>query len=76
MISANIDLSVSMVSFKRCDVLHHAKKADLDFLSHSAHFPVEVFMGFINGLLVMKWRIVPVIATLVATYHISWGLPG
>lgn len=78
MISANIDLSVgSMVSLSGvmyCIIL----KSGLGFFwATLLTFLLGVFMGFMNGLLVMKWRIVPVIATLVTLYlyrGIAWTL--
>jgi ribose transport system permease protein len=78
MIAAQIDLSVgSMVSLSGviyCIML----KNGFGFLAATVlTLGLGVLMGYINGLLVMKWRIVSVIATLVTLYlfrGIAWTL--
>jgi len=78
MISNNIDLSVGGIvglsSVMYCIML----KNGLGFLySTILTLGLGFVMGFINGLLVMKWRVVPVIATLATMYifrGIAWSL--
>lgn len=78
MISANIDLSVgSMVSLSGVMYCIMLKNGFGFFWSALLTLVLGVLLGFINGLLVMKWRIVPVIATLVTLYlyrGIAWTL--
>ena len=78
MISGNIDLSVgSIVSLSGVMYCLMLKNGFGFFSSIVLTLALGVSMGFINGLLVMKWRIVPVIATLVTLYlfrGIAWTL--
>ena len=78
MISANIDLSVgSMVSLSGVMYCIMLQNGFGFFLSTLLTLVLGVLLGYINGLLVMKWRIVPVIATLVTLYlyrGIAWTL--
>lgn len=78
MISANIDLSVgSMVSLNGVMYCIMLKSGFGFFWSALLTLVLGMLLGFINGLLVMKWRIVPVIATLVTLYlyrGIAWTL--
>ena len=78
MISYNIDLSVgSMVGLSGVMYCIMLQKGFGFFGSTLLTMGLGVLMGYINGLLVMKWRIVPVIATLVTLYlfrGIAWTL--
>jgi ribose transport system permease protein len=78
MISANIDLSVgSIVGLSGVMYCIMLKNGFGFFWGIVLTLTLGVLMGFINGLLVMKLRIVPVIATLVTLYlfrGIAWTL--
>lgn len=78
MISGNIDLSVgSMVSLSGVMYAIMLKSGFGYFWATVLTMALGVLLGSINGLLVMKWRIVPVIATLVTLYlyrGIAWNL--
>ena len=69
MISGNIDLSVgSMVGLSGVIYAILLQNGFGFFWGVVLSMVLGVFMGWINGLLVMKWRIVPVIATLATLY--------
>jgi ribose transport system permease protein len=78
MIAAQIDLSVgSMVSLSGVMYCIMLKNGFGFFSGTVLTLGLGVLMGYINGLLVMKWRIVSVIATLVTLYlfrGIAWTL--
>jgi ribose transport system permease protein len=78
MIAAQIDLSVgSMVSLSGVMYCIMLKNGFGFFAGTVLTLGLGVLMGYINGLLVMKWRIVSVIATLVTLYlfrGIAWTL--
>lgn len=78
MISGNIDLSVgSIVGLSGVMYCIMLKNGLGFFPSALLTLGLGFLMGFINGLLVMKWRIVPVIATLATMYiyrGIAWNL--
>jgi ribose/xylose/arabinose/galactoside ABC-type transport system permease subunit len=78
MISANIDLSVgSIVGLSGVMYCIMLQKGFGFFWSVVLTMGLGVVMGYINGLLVMRLRIVPVIATLVTLYlfrGIAWTL--
>ena len=78
MVAAQIDLSVgSMVSLSGVMYCIMLKNGFGFFAATLLTMGIGVVMGYINGLLVMKWRIVPVIATLVTLYlfrGIAWTL--
>ncbi len=78
MISGNIDLSVGSIVGLSGVLYCIMLKSGLGFIpSVILTLCFGLLMGFINGLLVMKWRIVPVIATLATMYiyrGIAWNL--
>jgi ribose/xylose/arabinose/galactoside ABC-type transport system permease subunit len=78
MVAAQIDLSVgSMVSLSGVVYCILLKNGFGFFAATLLTLGLGVLMGYINGLLVMKLRIVPVIATLVTLYlfrGIAWTL--
>jgi ribose/xylose/arabinose/galactoside ABC-type transport system permease subunit len=78
MVAAQIDLSVgSMVSLSGVVYCILLKNGFGFFGATLLTLGLGVLMGYINGLLVMKLRIVPVIATLVTLYlfrGIAWTL--
>ena len=78
MVAAQIDLSVgSMVSLSGVIYCILLKNGFGFFAATLLTLGLGVFMGYLNGLLVMKLRIVPVIATLVTLYlfrGIAWTL--
>lgn len=78
MVAAQIDLSVgSMVSLSGVVYCILLKNGFGFFAGTVLTLGLGVIMGYINGLLVMKLRIVPVIATLVTLYlfrGIAWTL--
>ena len=78
MISGNIDLSVgSMVGLSGVIYCILLQNGFGYFWGFALTLVLGVALGYINGLLVMKWRIVPVIATLATLYlyrGIAWTL--
>jgi ribose transport system permease protein len=78
MVAAQIDLSVgSMVSLSGVVYCILLKNGFGFFSGTVLTLVLGVIMGYVNGLLVMKLRIVPVIATLVTLYlfrGIAWTL--
>jgi ribose transport system permease protein len=78
MISGNIDLSVgSIVGLSGVMYCIMLKNGFGFFWGTLLTLALGVLMGYINGLLVMKMRIVPVIATLATLYlyrGIAWNL--
>jgi ribose transport system permease protein len=78
MISGNIDLSVgSMVGLSGVIYCILLQNQFGYFWGFVVTLVLGVALGYINGLLVMKWRIVPVIATLATLYlyrGIAWTL--
>lgn len=69
MISGNIDLSVgSMVGLSGVMYAILLQNGFGFFWGTALALGLGIVMGFVNGLLVMKWRIVPVIATLATMY--------
>jgi ribose/xylose/arabinose/galactoside ABC-type transport system permease subunit len=78
MISGNIDLSVgSMVGLSGVIYCILLQNGFGYFWGFVLTLVLGVVLGYINGLLVMKWRIVPVIATLATLYlyrGIAWTL--
>lgn len=78
MISGNIDLSVgSIVALSGVMYAIMLQNGFGFFWGIVLTLLLGIVMGFINGLLVMKWRIVPVIATLATLYlfhGIAWTL--
>ncbi len=74
MISGNIDLSVGGMLGLCSVVFSLLLKANLGYmLSSTITLILGIFLGYVNGLLVVRLRIVPVIATL-ATMSLCIGL--
>lgn len=74
MISGNIDLSVGGILGLTSVIFSLLLKANLGyFMSSILTLALGIFLGYINGFLVVRLRIVPVIATL-ATMSLCIGL--
>lgn len=74
MVSGNIDLSVGSIVGLSGVIYCILLKNGFGFgWSTALTLAMGILLGYINGLLVMKWRVVPVIATL-ATMYLYRGL--